>query len=84
MSSPHPVSRRRLTGTHHDKPPVGICCTYHPTGGLRLQGEVGDGVAEVLVEAGGERAEEEITINLGADITKLIRQRLETTTVVIN
>ena len=33
MSSPHPASRhrRRLTGSHNDKPPVGICRTYHPT-----------------------------------------------------
>ena len=33
MSSPHPASRhrRRLTGSHNDKPPIGICRTYHPT-----------------------------------------------------
>src|SRR3954469_1955938 len=35
MSSPYPASRhrRRLTGSHNDKPPVGICRTYHPTFG---------------------------------------------------
>ena len=53
-------------------------------GGLRHQGEVGGGVAEVLVEAGGERAEEEVVINLVANVAELIRQRLQAAAVVIN
>ena len=44
MSSSYPVSRHRrcLTGSHNDKPSVGICRTYHPTG---------------IEAAGGARAE---------------------------
>lgn len=53
-------------------------------GGLRHQGEVGGGVTKVLVEAGDEHAEEKIIINLGADVTELIRQRLEAAAVVID
>ena len=53
-------------------------------GGLRHQGEVRGGVAEVLVEAGGERAEEEVVVHLGSNVTELIRQRLQAAAVVIN
>ena len=53
-------------------------------GGLRHQGEVGGGVAEVLVEAGGERAEEEVVVHLGSNVTELVRQRLQAAAVVIN
>ena len=42
-------------------------------GGVGHEAEIGRGVAEVLVEAAGECAEEEIIINLGADVTELIR-----------
>ena len=53
-------------------------------GGLQHEGEVGGGVTEVLVEAGGERAKEEVVINLGANVTELIRQRLQAAAVVID
>ena len=53
-------------------------------GGLRHQGEVGGGVAEVLVEADGERAEKEVVVHLGSNVTELVRQCLQAAAVVIN
>ena len=53
-------------------------------GGVGQKGEVGRGIAEVLAEAGCERAEEKFVVDLGADVTQLISQLLEAAAVLIN
>ena len=51
---------------------------YHlGEGGLRDEGEVGGGVPEVLVEAAGEGADEELVADLFPEITELIGELLE-------
>ena len=51
---------------------------YHlGEGGLRDEGEVGGGVPEVLVEAAGEGADEELVADLFPQITELIGELLE-------
>jgi hypothetical protein len=46
-------------------------------GGLGHEGEVGGGVPEVLVEAGGEGGEEECVADLEAEVLELVGDRLE-------
>jgi hypothetical protein len=46
-------------------------------GGLGHEGEVGGGVPEVLIEAGGEDGEEERVTDLEAEVLELVGDRLE-------
>ena len=48
------------------------------------EAEVPRGIAEILVEPGGERAEEEVIIDLGADIAKLVSESLKAATIVVD
>ena len=69
---------------------------FHPTflqlqvchklgkGGIRHQGEITGGVAEVLVEVGGERGEEVLVVDLGTDVAEIIRQLLEAAGVLVD
>lgn len=47
-------------------------------GRVRHEGEVGGGVAEVLVESGGEGGEKKLVANLEADVVELVGEGLET------
>ena len=49
--------------------------------GVGHEGEVGGGVAEVLVEAGGERREEKLVAHLEPDVVELVGEGLEPETV---
>lgn len=48
------------------------------------EGEVRRGVAEVLVEPGGERAEEEVIIDLRANVAELVSESLKAATIVVD
>ena len=48
------------------------------------EAEVRRGVAEVFVELDGERAEEEIVIDLRTDFAELVSESLETATIVVS
>ena len=48
------------------------------------EAEVRRGVAEVLVEPGGERAEEEVIIDLRANIAELVSESLKAATIVVD
>ena len=47
-------------------------------GRVRHEGEVGGGVAEILIEAGGEGGEEQLIAHLEADVIELVGEGLET------
>lgn len=51
---------------------------------FRDQGEVGDSIAEVLVEAGGEGAKHKLVEDLGADVAELIGEHLQMHALVID
>ena len=46
-------------------------------GRVRHEGEVGGGVAEILIEAGGESGEEQLVAHLEADVIELVGEGLE-------
>ena len=53
-------------------------------GGIRYQGEVAGSIVEILIEVGGERAEEKIITDGLADVAEFVRQLLETTSILVD